>query len=924
MANRTLRTATTAASVFLLLSASAGKAGLTSPGPDPTGAGLSSPGPCMTGAGLPSLQDVEKVGAKPGSRAVVPVNQVVTPIGIQVTLPGLRPQALALSPDWKLLAVAGKTPELIILDAASGEVRQRVALPAEEQGEQHPQTASPMILDPDNEGQLSYTGLIFAPDGRRIYMSNVDGSIKVFTVAADGTVEPSHTIPLPPANAPSRMEEIPAGLALTDDGRKLYVCGNLSNRLLEIDSATSAVLRTFDVGVAPYDVVLAGGKAYVSNWGGRRPKPGDLAGPAGRGTEVRVDPVRHIAGEGSVSVIDLTAGKAAAEVLVQLHSSALALSPDKRYVVCANAASDNLSVIDTTTDTVVETIWARQSPADLFGASPNALAFSPDGKTLYAANGTQNAVGAIKFSPSKRKSRLMGLIPVGWYPGAIAFNASRNTICVANIKGHAVETTLYKPTGAPGFNSHQYHGSVSIVRVPLQKELWEMTDVVYANYRRERIAQALRKPRSNQPPRPVPERIGEPSVFKHVVYVIKENRTYDQILGDVGKGNGDPALCIFGEKVTPNQHKLVREFALLDNTYCSGILSADGHQWSTTAFGTDYLEKSFAGWPRSYPDGMGPDEIDALAYAPSGFIWDNALKHGVSLWNFGEFTMQDCGWKAPDRKGEPEWKDYWDEYLNGRGEVRIGSVPAIPTVGPFSPTDTVGWNMAVPDVWRARYIAEQIAAWEKEGRMPQLIFICLPDDHTSGTSEGSPTPEACVADNDLAFGRIVEAFSHSSFWKETVIFGIEDDPQNGWDHVSGYRTTAYCVSPYTKRGAVVSTQYNTTSILRTIEQTLGLPPMNQFDATATPMFDCFTSTPDLTPFDAVPNVIPLDTMNPPKDQIADALLRRQAIISARLNFKRVDACPEDTLNRILWHAVKGSAAPYPAWAVILAPDNDKD
>jgi hypothetical protein len=319
---------------------------------------------------------------------------------------------------------------------------------------------------------------------------------------------------------------------------------------------------------------------------------------------------------------------------------------------------------------------------------------------------------------------------------------------------------------------------------------------------------------------------------------------------------------------------------------------------------------------------MGPNEIDALAYAPSGFIWDNALKHGVSLWNFGEFTMPACGWTDPARKGEPTWADYWDEFLNGRGAVRIGSVPAIETVAAFSPADTLGWNMDVPDQWRARHIINRIAAWEKEGRMPQLILICLPDDHTSGTSEGAPTPQACVADNDLAFGRIIEAFSHSSFWKETVIFGIEDDPQNGFDHVSGYRTTAYCASPYTKRGAVVSTQYNTTSLLRTIEQILGLPPMNQFDATATPMFDCFTATPDFRPFESVPTNIPLDTMNPPKAKIADALLRRNAILSGRLNFRRIDACPEDTLNRILWHAVKGSAAPYPSWAVTRVRDDD--
>jgi YVTN family beta-propeller protein len=873
--------------------------------------------------GAPAPPDTETVGPKEGNRTVVPVNQVVTPAGTQVLLPGLRPQAIALSPDGKLLAVSGKTHELVLLDPATGAVRQRVDLPAEAQEAPRPEASSPNILEPDDQGQLSYTGLVFAPDGGRIYLSNVNGSVKVFAVGRDGSVAPSHTIPLPAAGAPRREEEIPAGLALSPDGGRLYVCGNLSNRLLEIDPGTGALLRTFDVGVAPFAVVLAAGKAYVSNWGGRRPGPGDLAGPAGRGTEVKIDAVRHIAAEGSVSVVDLMSGRTG-DIVVHLHSSALALSPDGRHLVCANAASDNLSVIDTAADAVVETIWAKQSPADLFGASPNALVFAPDGQTLYVANGTQNAVGVVAFAPRKRKSRLVGLIPVGWFPGALAYDAPRRTILVANIKGHAVEPAPYEPTGAPGFNTHHYHGSVSLVPVPGKKELRAFSAVVYDNYRRDRIARALAAPRDGRPPRPVPERIGEPSVFKHVVYVIKENRTYDQVLGDLERGNGDPGLCIFGEEVTPNQHKLAREFVLLDNTYCSGILSADGHQWSTTAFGTDYLEKSFAGWPRSYPDGMGPDEIDALAYAPSGFIWDNALKHGVSLWNFGEFMMPACGWSDPARKGEPRWRDYWDEYVHGRGEVVIGSRPGIPTIAPFSPQDTVGWIMEVPDVWRARYIARQIAAWEKEGRMPQLIIICLPDDHTSGTREGSPTPEACVADNDLAFGRIVEAFSRSAFWKETVLFGIEDDPQNGWDHVSGYRTTAYCASPYTKRGAVVSTQYNTTSILRTIEQILGLPPMNQFDAAAVPMFDCFTETPDFAPFEAVPNIIPLDSMNPPKDRIADARLRRNAVRSGRLNFRRIDACPEDTLNRILWHAVKGPDAPYPAWAVTLVPDDDDD
>ena len=817
-------------------------------------------------AAASSKSSAEPVGRSGTNRLVTPVNQIVTPSGRQVELDGLRPQAIALSPNRRLLAVSGKTSEIIIIDPATGVIRQRVALPSEKQNESQPSAPSQNILRPDSEGQVSFTGLIFSRDGKRLFLSNVHGSIKVFTVTTDGTVKPSHSLALPLANARRRKEEIPAGLAISADGTRLYVCGNLSNQLLELDSSTGKVLRTFEVGVAPYDVVLVGKKAYVSNWGGGRPKPGDVTGPAGRGTEVRVGSVRNIACEGSVSVVNLApaSGKPLPvfAIRAQLHASALAVSPDQRYVVCANAASDNLTVIDTRTDSVVETIWTKQSPADLFGASPNALCFAANGKTLYAANGTQNAIAVIRFSPRNQSSKLQGLIPVGWFPGALTLDATRKTLCVANIKGHPVQPRPNRKTGEVGFNSHHYCGSVSLVSLPKEKDLPRLSAIVYENYRRDQIAPALAQPRPNQPPRPVPERIGEPSPIRHVVYVIKENRTCDQVFGDVKAGNGDASLCVFGERITPNQHKFARDFVLLDNTYCCGILSADGHQWSTTAFGTDYLEKSFAGWPRSYPDGMGEDENDALAYSPTGFIWDNALKYGISLWNFGEFAMPDCHWTDRSRKGSPAWKDYWNEFLQGRGEVFIGSQPSVEAMRPFTPTNYVGWEMAVPDVWRARYITNQIAAWERAGEMPRLVLICLPNDHTSGTSKGSPTPAACVADNDLAFGQIVEALSHSQFWKSMAILGIEDDPQAGWDHVSGYRTTAYVISPWAKRSAVVSTQYNTTSLLRTMEQILGLPPMNQFDATATPMADCFTDTPDFTPFTAVGNNVALDEMNP--------------------------------------------------------------
>jgi YVTN family beta-propeller protein len=865
----------------------------------------------------------ELVG-RSGKRTVLPVNQTLTPLGLQIDLPGLRPQGLALSPDGKILATSGKTSELIVMDPDTGAILQRVALPNDAQNEPQPQAPSSNILKPDTSGQLSFTGLIFSRDGKKIYLANVNGSVKVFDVA-DGKVAPSHSIALPPANAPRRKEEIPAGLTLSPDGTKLYVCGNLSNQLLEIDLASGKVARTFPVGVAPYDVAITGGNAYVSNWGGRRPGPGDLTGPAGRGTEVKVDAVRNIANEGSVSVIDLTTGQLKSEVLVHLHSSALALSPDQRWLVVANAASDNLSVIDTKTGAVAETIWVKANPADLFGASPNALAFSPDGKRLYCANGTQNAIAVIDFKPARQKSAMLGMFPVGWFPGALAFDARRAKLHVANIKGHPIGKKKERESGGMGFNSHHYTGSISITPLPTKSELKKLTAQVYANYHAEVISESLQKPRANRAPVAIPERIGEPSLIKHVVYVIKENRTFDQVLGDMTEGNADPSLCIFGEKVTPNQHKLAREFVLLDNTYCAGILSSEGHQWSTTAFSTDYVERSFAGWPRSYPDGMGEDEDDALAYSPAGFIWDNALKHKVSIWNFGEFAAPMSGWADPKRKGSPKWADYYAEFLNpGRGEVRIASRPSVETIRPFTPTNFVGWIMEVPDVWRARYITNQLAEWEKQGTMPQLTIICLPNDHTSGTSAGSPTPAACMADNDLAFGQIVEALSHSKFWKEMAIFAIEDDPQAGFDHVSGYRTTAYVASPYAKRKQVVSSQYSTISILRTIEQILGMKPMNQFDGSAIPMFDAFTNTPDFTAFKSVPNNIPLDEMNDKPKAIHDPLLRKNAIISARLNFKKVDACPEDTLNRILWHAQKGPNAPYPTWAISFTGDDDDD
>ena len=867
-------------------------------------------------------------------RLVTPDNQVLTPAGKQVELPRMRPQAAALSPDGKILAVSGKTSEVVILDPASGEIRQRVTLPHEQ--DVTPKPVSDNILRPDKSGQLSFTGLRFSPDGRRLFLSNVNGSIKVFTVAPDGTVAPSFTIALPPANAPERRAEIPAGLTVSPDGSKLYVALNLGNRVGEFEAATGSLIRMWDVGVAPFDVALSGKELLVSNWGGRRPDSTVPTGHAGRGTRVRIDPRTGASCEGSVSIIDLSAGEQGAvirEVVTGRHASALALSPDGRHAVVACAAGDVLEVIDLTTDDVCERISPKQTPADLFGAAPNALAFAPDGETLYVCNGSQNAVAVVEFMPGK--SELEGLIPTGWYPGAVVVDSGRQQLCVANIKGigNARQKANVAPapaegTGpAQGINTHQYFGTVSLIPLPKSRqELKDLTSQVLSNYRAPLLSSAFTPPQPWRQRVPVPLRVGEPSVFRHVVYIIKENRTYDQVLGDMPEGDGDPSLCLFGENVTPNQHRISREFALLDNTYCSGILSADGHNWSCSAITTDYLERQFAGFPRSYPDGCSTAEADALAWSPAGFIWDAALARGRSVRLFGEFAESQRAWKVPGDRGKPRWTEIMaDLRRHGTGsgsEISLKVIPSMENVAKLLDPDFPAYDNDVPDIWRAEIFIRRLREWEKSDTMPHLVVMSLPGDHTSATRPGAATPRAHVADNDLAFGRMVEAISRSRFWRDTCIIAIEDDPQNGWDHVSGYRTTAYVASAWSRGRGTIRTQYNQTSVLRTIGLILGLPPMNQLDATATPMFDCFGSEPDFRPYVAEAPRWPLEELNPTTSQIDDPELRRNAEVSLTLPLEKMDACPEDVLNRILWTAVRGSGEAYPEWAVGVAGDDD--
>ena len=858
----------------------------------------------------------DHVGRMGTNRVLLPVNQVITPAGIQVELHGLRPQVLALSPDGKLLLTAGKTRELIGLDPESGKILERAELPKDKVPHEASGPTSPHILKPDPNEQVSYTGLIFNRSGSRVYLSNVKGSIKVFAVNDAHRLKGIGGFALPDANAARRKAEIPSGMALSADEKRLYVAGALSNRLLETDPETGETLRMIDVGVAPYDVIVRGDEAYVSNWGGRRPAANSVVGPAGVGTTVRVD-ARGVASEGSVSIVDLKAGKVVAEILTGRHASAMLLTPDGRRLIVANPNDDTLSVIDLETRKIAETISMQWSGQKFFGAAPNAMAMDPRTETLYVCNGSQNAVGVVTLKSGRPEFK--GMIPTGWYPGAIVFDAARERIDVANIKGTLPDAS-YEPAKR-GNNSHQHLGTVSLIPVPGPKQLAEYTKTVMQNYRRPVLEDVFLPARPGVAPKALPERIGEPSLIRHVVYLVKENRTYDQVLGDIKEGNGDPKLCVFGTNVTPNQHKLVHDFVLMDNTYCAGILSADGHQWALTGYATDYMEKSFADFPRSYPDMMELGDLDALAYSPAGFIWDDVLAHGLTIRNYGECSVAETRWANPALTLPIKWMDHYTNFVRHGSAIIYSNWAGVDALQPHIMTNTVGWDLAVPDVYRAAQFISELKEFEARGGMPNLCIICLPNDHTSGTDQGKPTPAAQVADNDLAFGQIVEALSHSRFWKDSCVFAIEDDPQSGWDHVSGYRTTAYLAGPYVKRQTVVSTCYNQPGLLRTMELMLGLPPMNQMDAAARPMRECFTDTPDFSPFQSVPNNIPLDQMNPGIASIHDLRQLRDTQISMRLPLKQPDQCPETVLNKIIWHAQKGFDEPYPAWAITEDADD---
>ncbi len=807
------------------------------------------------------------VGQQPDGSIVVPTNQLLRPAGDQILFPG-RPVDLALSPDGKWIAILNKN-SLDLLSTTDRDIKQSLPI----------------------KGGGSFNGIAFSSDGKKIFASQSSDKLFVAQMGDNDSIEWIEPIqfPHPEIGGPP----VPGGLLIDGDNERSYVPLSRSNTLAVVELNDGSVTE-IPVGVSPYEVILfSPRKAYVSNWGGRQPESGEPVYTTS-GSEIAVDPATGIANSGTVSVIDLSSNRQMKSIEVGLHPGAMVLSPDKSrlYVACAN--SDLISIIDTKRDTVVDNISVKMEKDLPFGSAPNALAISPDGKQLFVANGTDNAICVVQLDDN---NKITGFIPTGWYPGAVLMDKDKGVLYVANTKGIGSRNV---PADRKGYNSHNHMGSISIVPLPGRAALQAMTDVVKENNSYGQMMRQMALENRDTRQTAVPRFPGQRSHFKHVVYIIKENRTYDQVFGDMTRGNGDSSLVHFGREVTPNHHALAEEFVLMDNFYCSGVLSADGHQWTDEAYVTDYIEKFFGGFRRSYPYDGG----DPLAYASSGFIWDNAMQHGLSFRNYGEFV---------DAIIEPEnstFTDIYKDFTTGSNNIRIRSESKLPQMEPFTCPSYISFPSIVPDLYRADEFIKELSEFERNDNLPDFIIMALPNDHTSGTRPGMPTPRAAVADNDLALGRIVEAISHSRFWKNTCILVTEDDPQDGLDHVDGHRTVGLVISPYTKRGEVISTNYSQINMFRTIENILGIPPLNQFDLAAEPMYDCFTARPDYSPYTARSNNIPLDEMNPELISLSgDA--RYWAVKSMEQDLDELDRIDEDTFNRIIWHSVKGYNVPYP-------------
>ena len=753
------------------------------------------------------------VGRTGPDSGVTANNWSLTPAG-QVIPVGEIPQGCLLSPDGQLLAVANcgqGTQSVMLVDTASREIKATINVPR-----------------PD----AIFHGLAFNRDGSRLYVSGGPTDvIRVVDVAAGTFAEPAtislRETPLEPLEdnpedfagkitiadlSKSGSLLYPIGLTLSPDGQSLWVAETMGSTVAIVDLTTGKVQRRIAVGPYPYEIAFnrAGDKAYVSLWGAAK-----------------------------VAVVDVAGYKGKVQLDVGQHPCTICLDPEADRLYVANAHSDSVSVIDTAADRVVGTIALAPYGAAPLGTMPNALTLGDSGKTLYVADAGNNALDVVELNGNRTGGTVRGRIPCGWYPTGVQVTAER-TMWVVSAKGVGTMQNAYPKRV---YVASLHDGILQAIPSMSRDDLAAATQQVADN--NAGLGGDVRLPEGVGAGSPIPRKVGDPSPIKYCVYVIKENRTYDQVLGDLPQGNGDPAQVMFGRDVTPNHHAIAEQYVLLDNFYCDGSVSVDGHQWAKGAMVADAVEKS---WPLSYSK-RGPTLYGPVGTPAGGWLWQNAEAHGVTSKVIG-------------------------------GGIKPGE-----------------------DLKRVASFLEDVKEWEADDGLPRLVVLHLPNDHTHGTSKGQPTPKAMVAENDLAVGQLIEGLSRSKFWPQMAVFIVEDDAQDGPDHVDCHRSPALVAGPYVKRGVVDSSFYDQLAVLRTMELILGLPPLGQFDAAAVPMYALFQDQPNPTPYEAITPVQKLDEMN-----VAMAYGQAE---SMAMNWDEVDVQPWPELNRILWHSIKGEDVPYP-------------
>ncbi len=759
----------------------------------------------------------------------LPTGVVLDPAGPSIAL-GSMPLTMVLSPDSTRVVVllsGFREQGLQVVDPARRQVTQTLVQPA------------------------AFLGLAYSPDGRSLYASGGSQDV-IYRYRWEGdSASLVDSLRLDPTGAVGRGSRYPAGIGVSPDGRRLYVAENLTDSLAVLDLTTGRVVQRLATGRYPYGVALgADGRVYVSAWGGAW-----IATFLPQGD-------RLLAG---------------ARIPVGRHPSALALNGRGTRLFVARASFDRIAVVDTRRDTVVGELSDAAAAGPPEGATPNGLALSPDGRRLYVAEADNNAAAIFELSAATadapgtgNRDRLVGRIPVEWYPTAVLTRG--NTLMVLNGKGRGSgpnprrhQPGIQAPPDAHSYTLGQTSGSLTTLAIPTGSALDALSRRVARAEGWDRV-----RPRAAYPP------------FSHVIYVIKENRTYDQVLGDLAPGDGDTSLVFFPRSVTPNHHALAERFGLFDRFFVNAEVSGDGHVWSTAAYAPDYVEKTL---PSTYSDrgrtydyeGENRDTIpeDDVNGPGTGYLWDSAARAGISMRNYGEFTVRDAGGR----------------WTGTSAFLAAHTAPHFP-----------GWDLETTD-------QKRVDAWLVEFRrfvgarsMPALTLLRLPNDHTAGGKAGALTPRAYAADNDLALGRVIEALSQSPFWKNTVVFVLEDDAQDGPDHVDSHRSPLLVVSAYNRPG-VVHRFANTTDVIATIGGILHLRALSQFDYFGRPLAGIFATSPNLSPYTALVPGVPLDERNPARTAAARATLR--------LDLTREDPANEDLFNRILWAVIKGPERPYP-------------